>query len=148
MTQPKILVVEDRSDWQDILCSTLAGKGYAPHSAQSFQQAVEALHAGAFHLAVNDPVLDTANRFNRDGLSVIQKINELQPGLPVIILTGSLTHDMELTLQQLYPAAPIMFKERWDSRAFVEQVANCCPPARRGRRNRPCPSSSPRRRSR
>jgi DNA-binding SARP family transcriptional activator/ActR/RegA family two-component response regulator len=122
MTQQKILIVEDRSDWQDILCSTLTGKGYHTHSAQSFQQAVDALHTEHFHLAVVDPVLDMVNRFNRDGLSVIQKIGELQPGLPAIILTGSLTHDMELTLHQLYPTAPIFFKERWDSRAFVEQV--------------------------
>lgn len=117
-----ILVVEDRADWQDILCSTLEQQGHSPHAATNYQAALAALDDAAFNLAVVDPVLDMANRFNRDGLSVIQKIKESQPGLPVIILTGSLTHDMEITLDRLYPGAPILFKEKWDSRAFSQLV--------------------------
>ncbi|MCG3210856.1 MAG: hypothetical protein FOGNACKC_04491 [Anaerolineae bacterium] len=117
-----ILVVEDRADWQDILCTTLAQHGYSPLSAMSYAEAVAALDSSRFALAVIDPVLDMANRFNRDGLSVIQRIRDTQPHLPVIILTGSLTHDMEITLTQLYPGAPVLFKERWDSRQFSQLV--------------------------
>ncbi|RMF04562.1 MAG: response regulator, partial [Chloroflexi bacterium] len=117
-----ILVVEDRADWQDILCSTLEQHGHTPHAATNYQAALAALDGTPFNLAVVDPVLDMANRFNRDGLSVIQKIKDSQPGLPVIILTGSLTHDMEITLDRLYPGAPILFKEKWDSRAFSQLV--------------------------
>lgn len=117
-----ILVVEDRSDWQDILCTALTQYGYKPLSAVSYQEAVTTLNRETFALAVVDPVLDMANRFNRDGLSVIQKIRDSQPNLPVVILTGSLTHDMEITLDQLYPGAPVLFKEKWDSRRFKQLV--------------------------
>jgi DNA-binding SARP family transcriptional activator/ActR/RegA family two-component response regulator len=117
-----ILVVEDRDDWQDILCTTLAQQGYVPHAAVSYDEALAALAAGQFGLAVIDPVLDKTNRFNRDGISVIQRIRETRPSLPVIILTGSLTHDMELSLQHLYPDASVLFKERWDTLEFNQLV--------------------------
>src|SRR5688572_30566901 len=90
-----ILVVEDRADWQDILCSTLVQQGYKTYSATSYQEALAALQSETFNLAIVDPVLDTQNRFNRDGLSVIQKIPETQAKIPVIILTGSFTPDMK-----------------------------------------------------
>jgi DNA-binding SARP family transcriptional activator/CheY-like chemotaxis protein len=119
MPQPAtILVVEDRADWQDIICQAIAEKGHIPHSASSYREAVGILAAHPFDLAVVDPVLDASNRFNRDGLSVIQKIGELQPGLPIMVITGSLTHDLKASLQHLYPGAPVLFKERWDAAEF------------------------------
>lgn len=118
MHQPNILVVEDRADWQDILGMTLRQHGYVPHSAFTYQEAVVALDQYQFSLAVIDPVLDMANRFNRDGLSIVQKLRDTQPDIAVIILTGSLTHDMEVSLQHLYPKAPILFKESWEPVEF------------------------------
>ena len=117
-----ILIVEDRADWQDILCSTLTRQGHTPYPAGTYQDALAALESRNYNLAVVDPVLDMTNRFNRDGLSIIQKIHETRPNLPIIVLTGSFTHDMEVTLKQLYPALPILFKESWDAKAFSEVV--------------------------
>ncbi|MBE7550482.1 MAG: response regulator [Anaerolineales bacterium] len=123
MPQPaNILVVEDRTDWQDIICQAIAEKGHITHSATSYQEAVAMLAAHPFDLAVVDPVLDASNRFNRDGLSVIQKIGELQLGLPIMVITGSLTHDLKASLQHLYPGAPVLFKERWDAAEFSDVV--------------------------
>jgi len=119
---PHILVIEDRADWQDILCTTLAQQGYSTCPAASYQDAISKLDTEEFSLAVVDPVLDKANRFNRDGISVIQKIRETHATMPVIILTGSLTHDMEISLQHLYPEAPVLFKESWDMVEFNRVV--------------------------
>ena len=113
-----VLVVEDRHDWQDILCTTLNDHGYIAHPTTSYQDALAALNAHHFNLAIIDPVLDMANRFNRDGLSIVQKIRETHPKIPIIVLTGSLTHDMEVSLRHLDPDAPVMFKERWDPTQF------------------------------
>jgi DNA-binding SARP family transcriptional activator/CheY-like chemotaxis protein len=126
-----ILVVEDRADWQDILCTTLAQVGYSPWPVATYQTALDALTDNTFNLVVIDPVLDMANRFNRDGLSVMQSIRDVQSDLPVIVLTGSLTHDMEVTIERLCPGAPVLFKEKWDSRNFLEliqQLINHYPP--------------------
>jgi len=117
-----ILVVEDRADWQDIICRAIVEKGHVAHPATSYQEAVTGLTAHKFDLAVVDPVLDAGNRFNRDGLSVIQKIGELQPGLPIMVITGSLTHDLKASLQHLYPGAPVLFKESWNAGEFSHLV--------------------------
>jgi DNA-binding SARP family transcriptional activator len=123
MTQAaNILVVEDRSDWQEIVCKTIAAKGYKPYAAGSYQEVLPLLAGQRFDLAVVDPVLDIHNRFNRDGLSVIQKLGETQPTVPLIIITGSLTHDLKRSFQSLCPAAPVLFKESWDPLTFGQMM--------------------------
>ena len=118
----KILVVEDRADWRDILQTTLLGQGFTVHSAASYQEALAIMNTQEFRLAIIDPVLDKANRFNRDGISVIQKLRESHPHVPVVILTGSLTHDMEVSLEHIYPTAPVLFKERWNQSEFNQVI--------------------------
>lgn len=114
-----ILIVEDRPDWQMIVAATLAQEGYPSQSATSYTEAVDLLNTHSFALAVVDPVLDVNNRFNRDGLSVIQRIRTLQPALPIVVITGSLTRDMQMSLQQLCPDAPVLLKETWNPLDFV-----------------------------
>lgn len=113
-----ILVVEDREDWQDIVCNAVLEEGHVPHPATSYENALTTLKAQKFDLAIIDPVLDRGNRFNRDGLSVVQGICEIQPKTPVVIITGSLTQDLATSLQRLCPEAPVLFKERWDPGTF------------------------------
>ncbi len=118
--QYNILVVEDREDWQDIVCTTISAEGHIPHSAYSYQEALAILDKQKFALAVIDPVLDRTNRFNRDGLSVIQKIGEThQPDIPIIVVTGSLTHDLKASLEHLSSGASVMAKESWDPLEFT-----------------------------
>lgn len=116
--QSNILVVEDRDDWRGIICSAIEIEGRLPQAVGSYEAATQALQSKTFDLAVVDPVLDRDNRFNRDGLSVIQKIIDMQPTMPVIILTGSLTHDLAASLEHLCPDMPILFKESWDIGEF------------------------------
>ncbi len=116
--QSNILVVEDREDWRSIVCSAIENEGRVPHPVNSYDGAVAALDGHTFELAVVDPVLDRDNRFNRDGLSVIQQIIDHQPNMPIIILTGSLTHDLAASLERLCPDMPILFKESWSPGEF------------------------------
>ncbi len=116
--QSNVLVVEDRLDWQEILCESLSREGYRPFPAASYEEANAALASIRFELALIDPVLDIANRFNRDGLSVIQKIRDLQPAIPIVVITGSLTRDLKASLQQLCPGVPVLSKESWNPAEF------------------------------
>lgn len=113
-----ILVVEDREDWQEIISSALKIAGYKPYTTESYQEALAVLDEQTFDLAVIDPVLDRTNRFNRDGLSVIQKITENQPRTALMVVTGSLTHDLKTSLDQLRPDTPVLAKESWDTADF------------------------------
>jgi DNA-binding SARP family transcriptional activator/ActR/RegA family two-component response regulator len=122
MQHTDILIVEDRTDWQAIIGAALAREGYSTHSTTSYLDAVAALEQQHFSLAIIDPVLDTGNRFNRDGLSVIQRIRALQPHMAIIIITGSLTRDMQTSLHQLCPGSPALLKESWEPASFATLV--------------------------
>ena len=126
MSKPlNVLVVEDRADWQGIQYESVLREGHTPVPATSYQEALAALDAHKFDLALVDPVLDTGNRFNREGLSVVEKIRKVQPDLPVIIVTGSFTADMKTSLQQLSPASPVISKESWDPVEFSALLQGC-----------------------
>lgn len=120
--QSNILIVEDRADWQDIVSSTISAEGYSPRSVDSYDSAIHALSERSFDLAVIDPVLDTDRRINRDGLTVIQKISEMQPGTPLVIITGSLTPDIQTSLNNLCPKAPVFLKESWNPADFLDKI--------------------------
>jgi DNA-binding SARP family transcriptional activator/ActR/RegA family two-component response regulator len=121
--QLNILVIEDRADWQKLIQRTLEKENLMAHPVASFEEAVEALRTSKFDLAVTDIVLDdTKPRFNRDGLSVISRIQELQAQLPLIILTGFLTQDVSASLSELCPAAPIFKKESFDRTEFLAAI--------------------------
>lgn len=121
MNQAKILVVEDRTDWQAIVCETIADMGHSPYPVASYDEAVAALTAQHFDLAIIDPVLDRANPFNRAGVSVIQKISESKP-LPIIVVTGSFTPDIKASLTAICPDAPVCFKESWNPTEFTHFI--------------------------
>jgi two-component SAPR family response regulator len=126
MSNPlNVLVVEDRPDWQGILYESVLREGHTPVPATSYQEALAALDANKFDLALVDPVLDTGNRFNREGLSVVEKIRKVQPDLPVIIITGSFTSDMKTSLQQLSPDSPVISKESWNPIEFSAILQGC-----------------------
>lgn len=120
--QSNILIVEDRTDWQDIVSSTVSAQGFVAKAVASYDSALMALDKQRFDLAVIDPVLDTDRRINRDGLTIIQKISELQPGTPMIIITGSLTPDIQTSLQKLCPTAPVFLKESWNPAEFMDSI--------------------------
>ena len=123
MTQKSnVLVVEDREDWQSIVCRAIEAEGHIPFSTNSYDKAVTALDSQKFDLAIVDPVLDRDDRFNRDGLSVVQKICEIQPDMPVMIITGSLTRDLDASLKSLCSDMPVLFKEKWDPAEFSDLI--------------------------
>lgn len=115
---PKILVVEDRKDWRDIIGNAVQAEGGIVHAAASYDEAIAALQADTFDLVIVDPVLDRDNRFNRDGLSVVQQLVEQDSATPILIITGSLTSDLMTSLEQIYANGAILSKESWDPNQF------------------------------
>lgn len=122
MQQRPVLVVEDRADWQSIVRADVERVGYIAHTTASYEEAITALNTTEYILLIIDPVLDTRNRFNRDGLSVLQVARTRYPDLPVIVITGSLTHDIQHSLRQIQCNAQIVLKEEWDSTVFRQML--------------------------
>lgn len=79
-----VLVVEDNPDIVVSLEDLLVHDGYAVHSATSCTQALAHLHAHRFNAVLLDVTLPDG-----DGLALLGTIQQLDPHLPVIIVTAS-----------------------------------------------------------
>jgi len=83
--KPAVLVVEDNDDVRELAVSVLGLAGYAVLSAASGEQALELLEGGAdVSLLFTDVIMPGG----MNGLELIGKARELQPGLPVLVTTG------------------------------------------------------------
>jgi DNA-binding NtrC family response regulator len=78
-----LLIADDEESFREILRQRLSRKGYQVTAAGSGTGAIAALSAEEFDAAVFDLKMPGAS-----GIEVLQKAREIQPGLPVLILTG------------------------------------------------------------
>ena len=117
-----VLIVEDLDFWQDALTEVLLDAGYQVCTAASYAEALDALAHKRFHLAVIDPVLDDANRRNRDGLRVLQHILDRQPEVCTIIVTASDPNHIRREVGGISTNTPLLYKDRWDDDQFLDVV--------------------------
>ena len=81
--KPKVLVVDDENSVRSLLHSFLETKGYEVAEAESSRAAQELVPAFCPDVAVVDYALPDAN-----ALDLLRRLKDLQPGMPVVILTG------------------------------------------------------------
>lgn len=79
----KILVVDDDESIRGALCKVLASEGYEVELAEDGRQAIEKMIQGAIDLLLLDLGLPV-----KDGWTALQWLSEVNPLLPVIIITG------------------------------------------------------------
>lgn len=79
----RILVLDDEPEILTILSKWLSAGGHQPHATADPTQALELIAAGAFDAVFLDLVMPQVN-----GLTFISRIHHLQPGLPVIVISG------------------------------------------------------------
>ena len=80
---PLVLVVDDDTSVGGTFERILVRAGYCVHSANSFEEASELLMQTAFDAAVVDICLG-----KKDGLDLLARCREINPDLPVIMVTG------------------------------------------------------------
>ena len=84
MNQSKILIVDDNNDLLGIISSNLSGNDFAVVTCQSGEQALRILELDSeINVVLTDLAMD-----NMNGAELFEKINQLYPYIPVIILTG------------------------------------------------------------
>jgi DNA-binding NtrC family response regulator len=79
----RILVLDDEPEILAILSKWLSGRGHRPHATADATKALELIGAGAFDAVFLDLMMPQTN-----GLTFISKIHDLQPRLPVIVISG------------------------------------------------------------
>lgn len=119
---PLVMIVEDLEYWQDALSEILIEAGYRVCCASSHTEALEVLAQEGIHLAIIDPVLDDANRRNRDGLRVLQHILAECPHISSMVVTSSEPHRIRREVAVISPDVPLLWKDEWDDDRFLAVV--------------------------
>jgi len=101
MTRPKedlarILVVDDEEAIRVILSDVLSEAGYAVLLASSGDQAIAMLRSDPPHMVITDMKMPGA-----DGLEVVKAARAVDPGLPVVVVTGYASVDTAVELMKL-----------------------------------------------
>lgn len=89
-----ILVVDDDESVRDLLVSILGDAGYNVADANSAEEAVKLLTDIHFHLVVSDIKMPRMS-----GIELLKTIKQLNPHIPVILVTGF--PDIDMTIESL-----------------------------------------------
>ncbi len=115
MSKGKVLLVDDRPDFLDILGERIAARGYEVGRASSGGEALAAVSGQGFDAVVLDVVMP-----EMDGIETLKRLRELDPGLAVILLTGYGTS--EEVIQALALGAQDFLVKPADLDSLLERV--------------------------
>lgn len=85
----KILVVDDDAALLDLLVDTLSTIGYSAVPAMGGSEALVKLEQDTFDLIISDIKMPEV-----DGISLLNKVRQSYPGVPVVLITGVASHDI------------------------------------------------------
>lgn len=83
MDKINILLIDDEIEFVETLAERLELRGYTSKIAGDGESGISMLANGAFNIAILDLMMPGLN-----GLDTLRQIREIDPDLPVILLTG------------------------------------------------------------
>ncbi len=103
MARGKILIVDDNPDLLALMKGWLDAAGCQVYASQSCGDALSCAHAEVFDAAILDLKMEEMN-----GIALLERLLQLQPGLPVIITTayGTITTAVEAIKKGAYDFFP------------------------------------------
>jgi len=90
-----ILVAEDEADLRDILKVTLEQEGYRAILASDGDEAIKRIEKKSFQMALIDLKMPGVN-----GKELVFKIKQINPLMPIVIVTGSPDFKEEVSLKK------------------------------------------------
>ena len=115
MVAPKILVVDDDKNLLELAKTRLAAANYGVTVALGQEQALEAVNNESFDLAIVDLRLA-----DEDGITLMEKLHAIFPGMPVIILTGHAS--VEGAVDAMKRGAYTYLTKPFDPRELILQI--------------------------
>jgi two-component system response regulator GlrR len=116
MPAGKILVVDDDRNLLELASIKLKAANYDVTTAQNADEAIEAAKATFFDLSIVDMRLA-----DQDGMTLMERLHAINPGMPVIILTGHAS--IESAVAAIQKGAYTYLTKPFDSRALIWQIA-------------------------
>ncbi len=115
MVASKILVVDDDKNLLELAKTRLAAANYGVTVALGQEEALEAVNNISFDLAIVDLRLA-----DEDGITLMEKLHALFPGMPVIILTGHAS--VEGAVDAMKRGAYTYLTKPFDPRELILQI--------------------------
>ena len=115
---PRALVVDDNSSWQQIMSEILIDHGFEVDTASTLHEAVAALKTNPHRVAVVDLSLSASDHHNQDALLVLDPIRQLDPACRAILLTGFATVEIAVKALTDYNAFTFLRKESFQRSEF------------------------------
>lgn len=127
-----ILLADDEPEFLESTATLLAQEGYRCDTAVSAENGRENLRTSAYDLLISDVMLP-----GNDGLEFVREASQMQPGLPIVLITGYPSLDTAIEAVRLpvsaYLTKPIPWAElREEVRTALEcsrsygMLANVC----------------------
>jgi sigma-B regulation protein RsbU (phosphoserine phosphatase) len=119
-TLTRILVADDQHDVLEALRWLLVGEGYEARFVGSVDGVIERLQAESFDLLLMDLNYSRDTTSGREGLALIPRVREHDPGLPIVVMTGWGSVDTAVEAMRL--GAKSFVQKPWDDAALREIV--------------------------
>lgn len=122
--QGRILLIEDRTDWQELLSRNLKGAGYIVEIAATFDQAVNNLQTALYHLAIIDIRLNDLEPENTQGMTILDefKARDIGEATEKIMISAYGTMEQMRNSFTNHDVADFVDKDDFDLDRFLASV--------------------------
>ena len=130
----KILIVEDYTDWRELLSGMLMREGHDVQTASDVQEARDMIRNNKdLDLAILDIRLVETDESNEDGMQLLADIHKNQAFTRVIMISGHGTMEKQRKAFREFRAFDFFRKEQFDSEEFRRGVHEAVEEAARER---------------
>jgi DNA-binding NtrC family response regulator len=134
-SQQRILIADDQSDVLEALRLLLKGEGYKTESVESPESVLRALEHKDFDLVIIDLNYSRDTTSGAEGLELLKKIQSLDPGVPVVVMTA--WGSVDLAVEAMRRGARDFIQKPWENErlsAIVRTQLELNAAIRRGQR--------------
>lgn len=116
----KVLIVDDSLDIQASLKFLLEDEGYACHGVVTPEAAIEYVSTQDVDLVLLDMNFTQDTTSGKEGLAAIAKLIQVDPLLPIVVMTGWAT--LELAVTALKQGAADFIEKPWDDQRLAHSI--------------------------
>jgi sigma-B regulation protein RsbU (phosphoserine phosphatase) len=117
---PRVLIADDQPDVLESLRLLLGPEGFRTEAATTPDQVVARLDGGRIDLLLMDLNYTRDTTSGQEGLSLVDRIREVEPLLPIVAMTGWST--VELAVEAMRKGVRHFVQKPWDNDALVALV--------------------------
>jgi CheY-like chemotaxis protein len=120
----RILIVEDREDWREILIETLVEGGYVVECADTVKGALAKLAQNFYHLLILDIRLEDNDETNEEGMTLLSELGRcgVSAGVEIIMLSAYGTMEQMREAFTQFNVADFASKTKFLDEEFLAQV--------------------------